>query len=117
MAFGKKNFGVAERQREEGEECWFLSVVTIFVLLKKDSIRFNPFFVGFTVGSNANFSISRQLSLIGQNYGTLRMKCVLGETLRMKLVNSPNFEDKKCIFPNHKLSFKKHDIVGCHLYS
>ena len=44
-------------------------------------------------------SISRQLSLIGQNYGTLRIKYVWGETLRMKLINPPNFEDEKCIFP------------------
>ena len=63
------------------------------------SIRFYPFFVGFTVGSNDKFANSRQLSLIGQNYVTLRMKCVLSETLRMKMVNNPNFEDEKCIFP------------------
>ena len=45
-----KNFGVAKRQREEGEECWFSSVSTIFVPLKKDSIRFNPCFVGLQLG-------------------------------------------------------------------
>ena len=70
-----------QKGREEGEECW-LSSVANYCSVKYGSIWFYPFFVGFTVGSNDRFAISRQLSLIGQNNVTLRMKCVLGETLR-----------------------------------
>ena len=67
---------------------------------------FTHFLLGKTVSSNNKFANSRQLSLISQNYGTLRMKCALGETLRMKLVNNPNFEDEKCIFPISQLKNK-----------
>ena len=36
---------------------------------------------------------------INQNYKITRMKCVLHETLGMKLVNTLNIRDEKCIFP------------------
>ena len=36
---------------------------------------------------------------IGQNYKTMRIKCISHETLGTKLVNTLNIEDEKCIFP------------------
>ena len=100
-----KNFGVAKRQRGEGrgkkEKNVGFCPLQIIVLLKNGSIRFYPFFVGFKVGSNDKFANSRQLSLIGQNYGTLRMKCVLGETLRSNWSTTQTLRMKSAFSPKY----------------
>ena len=73
---GKKILGFKGRGKKDNNGAFRPSVA--FVPLKLALFGFTHFLLGKTVGCNGQLDISRQLSLIGQNYGTLRMKCVWG---------------------------------------